>query len=95
MNPERQIDVTWNVDNHDRYPVRIRIRSYDRVGLLADIASNISKNGANIIKANSETFENKTVDIFFTLDVEDVEHLQRVLSAIKKVKLVQNVQRVG
>ena len=95
MNPERQIDVKWNEEMHERYPVKIRIRSYDRVGLLADIASNISKSGANIIKANSEILENKTVDTFFTLDVENVEHLKRVLSAVKKVKLVHNVQRIG
>jgi GTP pyrophosphokinase len=95
MNPERQIDVKWNEEMHEKYPVKIRVRSYDRVGLLADIASNISKSGANIIKANSEILENKTVDTFFTLDVENVEHLKRVLSAVKKVKLVHNVQRVG
>jgi GTP pyrophosphokinase len=95
MNPERQIDVNWNEEVQETYPVKIHIRSYDRFGLLADIASNISKNGANILKANSETLENKTVDIFFTLDVENVDHLKKVLSAVKKVKLVQDVQRIG
>jgi len=38
--------------------------------------------------------ENKIVDSFFTLAVEDVEHLDRVVSAIKKVKLVHDVKRV-
>jgi len=95
MNPERRVEVNWNTAVHQTYPVKVRIRSYDRFGLLADIAANISKNNANIIKAKSETLENKTVDIVFTLDVENVQHLKRVLAAIRKVKMVQDVQRVG
>ncbi|MBW2054802.1 MAG: bifunctional (p)ppGpp synthetase/guanosine-3',5'-bis(diphosphate) 3'-pyrophosphohydrolase, partial [Deltaproteobacteria bacterium] len=94
MSPERQIDVEWNVDANDTYPVKIRIRSYDRVGLLADITSNISKNGANILSAHTETRENKIVDIYFTIAVNDTEHLKKVLSAVRKIKHIQAVKRV-
>ena len=94
MNPERQIDVQWHIQGAEMYPVKIRIRSYDRVGLLADVASTISKYGANIIKANTETRENKIVDSFFTIMIEDTDHLNRVLAVIKKVKLVQEAKRV-
>jgi guanosine-3',5'-bis(diphosphate) 3'-pyrophosphohydrolase len=94
MSPERQIDVEWNIDANDTYPVKIRIRSYDRVGLLADITSNISKNGANILSAHTETQENKIVDIYFTIAVNDTEHLKRVLSAVRKIKHIQAVKRV-
>jgi GTP pyrophosphokinase len=94
MSPERQIDVQWNVDIADAYPVKIRIRSYDRVGLLADIAANISKNGANIISANTETRENKMVDSFFTITVEDTDQLNRILLSIKKIKHIQEVVRI-
>jgi GTP diphosphokinase / guanosine-3',5'-bis(diphosphate) 3'-diphosphatase len=94
MNPERQIDIEWNKDVTETYPVKICVSSSDRVGLLADIAANISKSGANIVNATTEIRENKIVDSFFTLAVEDVEHLYRVVSAIKKVKLVHDVKRV-
>jgi len=94
MSPERQIDVEWNVDVGETYPVKIRVRSYDRVGLLADIASNISKNGANIISANTETMGKKVVESFFTITVEDTRHLNRVLSAIRKVKHIHKVMRI-
>jgi len=94
MSPERQIDVQWSVDIADTYPVKIRIRSYDRVGLLADIAANISKNGANIISANTETRENKMVDSFFTITVEDTDQLNRILLSIKKIKHIQEVVRI-
>ncbi len=94
MSPERQIDVEWSVDIADTYPVKIMVRSYDRVGLLADITANISKNGANILSANTETRESKIVDSFFTIAVEDTDHLNRVLSSIRKVKHIQDVRRI-
>jgi guanosine-3',5'-bis(diphosphate) 3'-pyrophosphohydrolase len=94
MNPERQIDVQWNEDIAETYPVKIRIRSHDRVGLLADIAANISKNGANILSANTITRENKIVDSFFTIAVGGTEHLKNVVSSLKKVRFVEDVKRL-
>ncbi|MBW2434853.1 MAG: bifunctional (p)ppGpp synthetase/guanosine-3',5'-bis(diphosphate) 3'-pyrophosphohydrolase [Deltaproteobacteria bacterium] len=95
MNPERQIEVSWNQNANDTYPVKIRIISQDRMGLLADLVGNISKLGANILNARTETRENKMVDSFFTIGVEDTTHLDKILAAIKKVRHVQEVKRVG
>jgi GTP diphosphokinase / guanosine-3',5'-bis(diphosphate) 3'-diphosphatase len=95
MSPERQIEVEWSTESADRYPVKIQILSYDRVGLLADVVSSISKFGANILNASSETKETQMVESFFTINVEDKEHLEKILSAVKKVKHVQDAHRVG
>ncbi len=95
LNPERQIDVEWNQEIVETYPVKIMIRSHDRVGLLADVVGNISKNNANIISAKTETRQDKMVESFFTIDVEDTEHLNRILAAIKKVKHVYTARRIG
>ncbi len=95
MSPERQIEVEWSMEEAESYPVKIRIRSLDRVGLLADIAATISKNAANILSANTETHEDKTVDTFFSIGVKSTEHLKRVLSDLKKIKMVQEVRRVS
>jgi guanosine-3',5'-bis(diphosphate) 3'-pyrophosphohydrolase len=95
MNPERQIEVEWNQAASETYPVKIRIISQDRVGLLADVVGNISKFGANILNAKTETRENKIVDSFFTIVVEDTTHLEKIVSAVKKVKHVQEVKRIG
>jgi guanosine-3',5'-bis(diphosphate) 3'-pyrophosphohydrolase len=95
MNPDRQIEVEWNIEKSDTYPVKIHIRSHDRVGLLADVVSNISKNEANILNAKTETQENKIVNSVFTIDVEDTEHLSRIMSSLKKVKQVLEVKRIS
>ena len=95
MNPDRQIEVEWNQEDSEVYPVKIRIISQDRVGLLADVVSSISKFGANILNATSETRDNKLVDSFFTIGVADISHLDKILAAVRKVKRVQEVKRVG
>ena len=95
MNPERQIEVDWNQEASEMYPVKIRIISHDRQGLLADLVSNISKYGANILHATSDTRDSKIVDSFFTIGVEDTSHLDKILSAVRKVRLVQDVKRIG
>ncbi len=94
MNPERRIDVEWNAEVAESYPVKIRVLSIDRVGLLADIAATINKEGANIVSADTQTRENKTVDSFFTIVVENTGQLKRTVAALKKVKLVQEVKRI-
>jgi len=94
MNPERQIEVEWSDQAVETYPVKIRIRSQDRVGLLADVVGNITKNDANILSATTETLDNKMVHSVFTIDVSDTNHLNRVLSSIKKVKQVLEVKRI-
>ncbi|MBU4463622.1 MAG: bifunctional (p)ppGpp synthetase/guanosine-3',5'-bis(diphosphate) 3'-pyrophosphohydrolase [Proteobacteria bacterium] len=93
MNPERQIDVEWDKDISETYPVKIIVRSNDRIGLLADIAASISKHGSNILSAKTETMENGDVETFFTIYVDDIDHLNTLLSEIKKVKLVQDASR--
>ena len=95
MNPERQIEVDWDQEATEMYPVKIRIISHDRQGLLADLVGNISKYGANILQATSDTRDSKIVDSFFTIGVEDTSHLEKILSAVRKVKLVQDVKRIG
>jgi guanosine-3',5'-bis(diphosphate) 3'-pyrophosphohydrolase len=95
MNPERQIEVDWNQEATEMFPVKIRIISHDRQGLLADLVGNISKYGANILQATSDTRDSKIVDSFFTIGVVDTGHLEKILSAVRKVKLVQDVKRIG
>ena len=95
MSPERQIEVDWNQEASEMYPVKIRIISHDRQGLLADLVGNISKYGANILHATSDTRDSHIVDSFFTIGVEDTSHLEKILSAVRKVKLVQDVKRIG
>ncbi|MGD9365237.1 MAG: bifunctional (p)ppGpp synthetase/guanosine-3',5'-bis(diphosphate) 3'-pyrophosphohydrolase [Desulfobacteraceae bacterium] len=94
-NPERLIDVQWAEKTAEAFPVKIVVRALDRMGLLADVAAAISKCGANILAANSQTTNDKVVSSFFTLAVENTQQLEQVLSGLKNVKHVQSVRRMG
>ena len=87
--------MAWSEHVTETYPAKIRIISQDRMGLLADLVGNITKFGANILNAKTETRENKMVDSFFTIAVEDTTHLEKILAAVKKVKHVHEVKRIG
>ena len=95
MSPERQIDVAWTEENEETYPVKILVISYDRVGLLADIATTISKSEANIVSVNTTTKENQVVESYLTLAVSSTAHLSRVLSTLRKIHMVQDVRRLN
>jgi GTP pyrophosphokinase len=94
-NPDRQIEVEWNTESAETFPVKIEVISQDRMGLLADLVGSISKLGANILTASSETKENKMVESHFTINVENTGHLDRILSAVRKVRQVQDARRLG
>ncbi len=95
MNPERQIDVEWNPEITETFPVKIRVQALDRVGLLADLAANISKNSANILSARTDTRKDDAqVTLFFTITVGNTTHLEQVLTDIRKIKNVQEVVRM-
>ncbi len=94
-NPERLIEVEWAQSTKEMFPVKIMVRAMDRMGLLADVAAGISKCGANILSANTETDEDKVVSSFFTLAVENIEQLDQVLASLRNIKQVQDVHRMS
>jgi GTP pyrophosphokinase len=93
INPERRVEVTWNSAGADSYPVKIMLVADDRVGLLADIAATISKQGTNILTADSSVRLNKSVDLYFTIMVKDTMQLESVIAALQRLKPVRSVRR--
>ncbi len=94
MNPERQIEVAWDVETADTYPAQIQISANDRMGLLADVTAKIAQSGANILTVNTEREENKTVGIRLTLAVSSIDQLTRLLVTLRKIKQVIEVKRM-
>ncbi len=94
MSRERRIDVQWSNDSSHTYPVSIKIRTDDRFGLLADIASVISKYKSNILNARSQTNDEGIGMFYFTLLVESSDQLRSIMADIKRVKKVIDVKRI-
>lgn len=94
MNPDRRIDVSWSGPSKETYPVKIRVHSNNGSGLLADIASVISKQGADILNADAGAHDMGTAVIDFTVVVENTAQLEAVMAAVRRVKQVQRVGRI-
>jgi GTP pyrophosphokinase len=92
--PHRKVDVEWDSTKEYSYPVRIRIYSEDKKGLLAEISNSISSNGANIKNARVDTTEDRKAISTFEVEIRDLAHLNKVIRALGKIKGVRQVERM-
>jgi GTP diphosphokinase / guanosine-3',5'-bis(diphosphate) 3'-diphosphatase len=90
---ERLIDVEWEGQAEQTYPIAIRVQAFDRTGLLNDITNVVAENKINIIAAQVEVHLDHTATVNATLQVASVAQLAKVLSRLETVKDVFSVQR--
>jgi guanosine-3',5'-bis(diphosphate) 3'-pyrophosphohydrolase len=91
--PERRIPVEWAGEAHATFPVRLRIFTEDRPGMLAAITTVISDMGANIrtFESGGESIRAR-IDV--ALDVRDRKQLEEILNGIKRIPGVFDIERV-
>jgi GTP diphosphokinase / guanosine-3',5'-bis(diphosphate) 3'-diphosphatase len=98
INRERIVDVDWvgteNVANSN-YAVKLAVTTEERQGMLADLTLAIANIKTNIRDVHTDIFTNGNARIDITVDIADVRHLDRVISAIKGVSGVIDVERAG
>ncbi len=92
--PDRRIEVSWNRQKGATRSVKIRVYSLDQKGILATITKVITKNAANILRASVYSTSDGRGVHSFEIDVQDVQHLTRVMESVQKIKGVQQVERV-
>ena len=91
---ERIIDVEWcDKEKKENYNVDIEILSNDRTGLLADIVKEITSRKINIMGVNTKTNKDRIATIDVTIEVKDIEELNVIVKAIRKVDSVYEVNR--
>jgi GTP pyrophosphokinase len=92
--PDRKVEVEWDSKKEYIYPVRIRIYSENKKGMLAEISNSISSNEANITNARVETTEEKKAVGTFEVEIRDLDHLKKVIKRLEKIKGVHRVERI-
>ena len=99
--PERRIAVEWGKDGsigtapvwETGFPVKLVVLCDNRPGMLKQITAVISDANTNIRNIEAKTAEtHATVDII--VDIADVKHLERIVSGVRKIAGVRDVQRV-
>lgn len=91
---ERLVDVSWGDFKPSAHSVKIAVKTEDKPGLLASVSSSISALEANITHAEAIVDARKEGMLSFTIDVKDVEHLNKVIKNISSINGVLDVRRV-
>ncbi|HUR37292.1 MAG TPA: TGS domain-containing protein, partial [Terriglobales bacterium] len=100
--PERRIAVEWSSKGEAKvrgmkgtgtYPVKVTIFCDDRSGLLKQLTAIISDEDTNIRNISTRT-GNGEAHVDVVVDIDDLKHLERVISGIRKIQGVREVQRV-
>jgi GTP pyrophosphokinase len=95
LDRERLIEVEWDVEAPASRPVRIAVYiGKDRPGLLSEITGAISARNGNITKAEVTVTDDRKGINNFVVEVADLEQLQGIMTAIRTVPDVINVERV-
>lgn len=92
--PYRMIDVKWNKDNAEFSEVTIDIVANNELGLLGSVSSVIRDLRINILNANFDTKENRSV-AKLVLQVNNTNLLEQLLRKLKSIKGVLEVRRVS
>jgi GTP pyrophosphokinase len=90
--PERIIAAEWGNRGARAYPVDIVVRGNDRQGLLRDVSEALVRQKTNVIAAKTQT-RNDVAWMQFTIEVQDIDQLQRALAAIEDVRGVLSSAR--
>jgi GTP pyrophosphokinase len=89
---ERLVRVSWG-EVKNIYPVPIKIKAYDRNGLLKDVSTLIADEGVNMSSVNVETSHNLAI-FNLTLEVHDIAELSRILDRLENLPNVTEAIRV-
>jgi GTP pyrophosphokinase len=90
---DRRIEVEWVGPKYSLYPVRLTLFTRDRQGLLAEVTTAISDVHSNIQNIEAHTGDSQA-NIDVTLDIVDLQHLEKIISSLRKIEGVYQVERV-
>lgn len=91
---DRFINVEWEGTRIQEYNVDIEVTGQDRSGLLNEVLNTVADSKTNIVAVTGKADKNKVAKISMTIAIHDVNHLQKVVERLKRIKDVYTVRRV-
>jgi GTP diphosphokinase / guanosine-3',5'-bis(diphosphate) 3'-diphosphatase len=97
VNPERVVDVEWasSADGQAAYAVKLLATTENRTGMIADVTNAIKDIKTNIRSSSAAVSPDNRGRIEVTVEVFDLKHLDKVISSMRKVPGVLDVERVN
>ncbi len=94
---ERRIDVEWDKGDAAAasYTVKLTMEVEDRKGLLAAVSARIADINTNIKNMEAHTDDDRRARIDVTVEISDLKHLDKVITSLRGVDGVLDVERIG
>jgi GTP pyrophosphokinase len=95
---ERKIEVEWERNLKDTFPVRIIVKTDDRPGLLHQLTTILANENTNVRSLEARTdfsSDNDAASIEMTVDVRDKKQLEKLCSAMRRISGVRDVERTN
>jgi GTP pyrophosphokinase len=89
---ERLVQVSWG--RHEQtYPVSVRLRAYDRDGLMKDVSTLVANEGISMTSINVSTKNNLAI-FDLVMGIRDVSQLSRILNRLEALPNVLEARRL-
>jgi guanosine-3',5'-bis(diphosphate) 3'-pyrophosphohydrolase len=95
---ERKIDVEWARSDANSFPVKIVVHTEDKPGMLNQLTTVLVTEQTNIRSLEARPEDTHSADgavIDMTLEVKDKKQLERVVSAIRRISGVRDIERIN
>src|SRR5215471_16481177 len=94
---ERKIDVEWARAAEQAFPVKMLVYTEDRPGMLNQLTTILFNEQTNIRSLEARSDDKRAVDgasVDMTVEVKDTRQLDRVVSALRRIPGVRDIERV-
>ena len=91
--PERWVPIGWDREVSGAFSVAIRIEVENRPGVLAQVAAAIAKADSNIDRVEYLERDSNIAVLRFSIEVADGQHLAELMRRVRRLSVVQDVQR--
>ncbi len=98
MDQARSVDVEWShvsADASAERPVRLRVLSQDKPGLLKSMSEVFESRGVNILNVQARTSRDLRAVSLFDIRVRDIRQLRDVMTDLQKLTGVLEVTRAS
>ena len=93
--PERLIDVYWQNESTDKFPVKIQLITNNSPSVIYDITKTLSSLNVNIVGMNARVSDSNEGIIDLSVEVNSVDQLDDVIGKLKAISAIFSVYRVN
>ena len=95
---ERKMDVEWARSESQAFPVKMLVRTEDRPGMLNQLTTALFNEQTNIRSLEARPDDARSTEgalVDMTVEVRDKKQLERIVSSIRRISGVRDIERVN